>query len=190
MAEKKYQFGGYSTDSIDTDSTFQEYEEGDSFFYIENDIHECEISNKKVKYQIVIENLDFHQSTGEKNGDRYIVTLFLVPIFKSLSKSYKQSILDEFNEEEQKYYNKNYDMLTRDIFDYGFNIPLETQSARTEKEAEKLVEIAKAIIPCVTGLIGFVLDAPRNMIGNTGWDFLEDYCSDKDLLKLAMKRCQ
>lgn len=37
-------------------------------------------------------------------------------------------------------------------------------------------------------LIGFELDRYVNRIGNTGWDFLSDYCEDQDLIKLAIAR--
>jgi hypothetical protein len=57
-----------------------------------------------------------------------------------------------------------------------------------EDEVEHTIDSAMAVRHAVSGLIGFELDRHINAIGNTGWDYLSDYCEDQDLLQLAIAR--
>ena len=57
-----------------------------------------------------------------------------------------------------------------------------------ENEVEHVIKSAKATYTAVTGLIGFELDKMRNRIGNTGWDLLDEYCNDADILQVALNR--
>ena len=71
---------------------------------------------------------------------------------------------------------------------YGFGIPLHTVTVTDLDKVEHTVNSAIAVHYAVEGLIGFDLDKHINRLGSTGWDFLNDYCCDKDLIAVALDR--
>jgi len=52
----------------------------------------------------------------------------------------------------------------------GIEMPL----FKTEQEAREFCERKIRVLPVVFGLIGFILDAPVNRIGETGWEYLSN----------------
>ena len=78
--------------------------------------------------------------------------------------------------------------LLYDILVYGYKIALHTETTEDLNKVDHLIKSAVAVSPCVSGLIGFDLDRVFNRIGNTGWDFLSNYCENANLVQLAMNK--
>ena len=122
------------------------------------------------------------------DNETYYITMGVIPEFKELTEENRQTILSQYQQDEQAELLKDERQLLSDILDYGFDVPLHTVSTKDENEIDNLINSAIAVRQGVTGLIGFELDVPRNKLGNKGWDFLSEYCEGKNLLELALAR--
>ena len=122
------------------------------------------------------------------DNETYYITMGVIPEFKELTEKNRQTILSQYQQDEQAKLLKDEQQQLSDILDYGFDVPLHTVSTKDENEIDNLINSAIAVRHGVTGLIGFDLDVPRNKLGNTGWDFLSEYCEGKNLLELALAR--
>lgn len=180
----KYEFDGISTEVLDdkTKDSFSEYYET---VFIKSETFEVELSTKKVKLHTYIEHIDM--SEFEDDTDDQIITIGVVPDFKSLHKAKKENILDQFDEADREYYKHHANELTYDNYNYGYMIPLRSMTVKRD-EVEHTIDSAMAVHFAVEGLIGFELDKIKNKIGNTGWDFLDDYCLNKDPFKKILSK--
>lgn len=178
-----YEFDGISTEQFNEQDRelFTEYYDGT---LIEKDNFTVELDSKEVKLHLYIEHIDM--SEYEDSTDQ-IISIGVVPAFESLSEEHQQDILGQFTDEDQEYFKNHTDELLQDSISYGFGITLRSVTVQ-EDEVEHTIDSAIAVRHAVSGLIGFELDRHINAIGNTGWDFLSDYCEDQDLLGLAMAR--
>ena len=180
----------YKFDNMTTE-TFNENEKNNflEFDYentlVKKEFFTVELNNKKVKLHTYIKDIDMSEYD---NSNEHIIELGVMPDFKSLSKNKKEDILSQFTDDDKEYYKKNTNELLMDVLMQGYFITLHTETTTNENEVENLINSAIAVHHCVEGLIGFDLDKYQNRIGNTGWDYLEDFCNGKDLIKLAMKR--
>lgn len=176
-----------------TTETFNENEKNNFLEYdyenilIKKDFFTVELNNKRVKLHTYIKYIDMSEFADDDTNE-HIVELGIVPDFKSLSKNKKENILSQFTDEHKEYYKKNTNELLMDVFMQGYFITLHSEATTNKDDVENLINSAIAIHHCVEGLIGFELDRYQNRLGNTGWDYLENYCNGKDLTKLAMKR--
>jgi hypothetical protein len=118
----------------------------------------------------------------------HIITIGVVPAFESLTEKHQEDILSQFMEEDRVFYKNNTDALLFDIILYGFGITLRNETVENPEDVEDKVNSAIAVRHAVSGLIGFELDRYVNRIGNTGWDFLANYCNDEDLTANAMAK--
>ena len=181
----KYEFDGISTESFNPEDK-KEFEEHYDGTLIEKRPFEVELENKNINLHIFIQDTDM--SEYEDSTD-HIITIGVVPSFESLSDKSKEDILSQFIEEDREYFKEHTDELLMDNLSYGFSVPLHTVTVQPE-EVEHAIESAIAVRFGVSGLIGFELDRPRNMIGSTGWDLLNDYCCDIDFIKTTLNRYQ
>ena len=179
----KYEFNGISTEQYTDITDFIEYQ--DQGLIIETVPFMVELDGKDVELHLYIKNLDMGEY-GENTG--HIVSVGVIPAFDSLSKKNQDNILDQFMPEDRESMLENKDSLLFDIYLYGMHVCLRSQSEENEDKVEHLVNSAIATRGAVSGLIGFELDRYQNRIGNTGWDFLADFCEDKDLIATAMAR--
>ena len=179
----KYEFDGISTETCtEQDNKFVEVYEST---LISKEATTVELDDKEVQIHVYIEDTDM--SEYEDTQEHYI-TMGVVPSFNSLSEKHQQDILSQFSEEEQGYIKQDTYTLLNEAICYGFAIPLHTVKVENPDDVEHTIQSAKAVHTGVTGLIGFELDKHVNRIGNTGWDFLDDFCNDKDIIKLALNR--
>lgn len=116
------------------------------------------------------------------------ISIGVVPTFNSLNDKHKNDILSQYTADEKERMIANPTALLCDIMCYGFKLTLHTETTEDLNKVDHLIKSAVAVSPCVGGLIGFDLDRTFNRIGNTGWDFLSDYCEGADSLKLALDR--
>ena len=182
---KNYKFDNMTTETLNENDRqeFQEIEYENTL--VKTNPFIVELNNKKVKLHTYIKDTDMSEY-GDSN--EHIIELGVVPDFKSLSKNKKEDILSQYTDDDKEYYKKNTDALLMDVLMQGYFITLHTETTTDENEVENLINSAIAVHHCVEGLIGFDLDKYQNRLGNTGWDYLEDFCNGKDLIKLAMKR--
>ena len=145
-----------------------------------------ELDTKEIELHLFIEHLDMSEYTADCNTQE--ISIGVIPTFDSLSDNNKNRILREYSEEDREQYKANPTALLYDIMCYGFKLTLHTETTEDLNKVDHLIKSAVAVSPCVSGLIGFDLDRMFNRIGNTGWDFLSDYCEGADLMKLAIDK--
>lgn len=179
----KFEFNGISTEQYEDIKEFIEYQ--DRGLIIETVPFTVELENKEVELYLFIEDLDM--SEYDTTITDHVISIGVIPSFDSLSEKNKESILSEFMPEDRERMLEDKESLLFDIFLYGYHIALRSETVKQE-DAEKTVKSAIAVRSAVSGLIGFELDRYYNQMGNTGWDFLDSYCTDKDLLQMALSR--
>lgn len=178
----KFEFSGISTEQYEDIKEFIEYQ--DNGLIIETVPFTVELENKEVELYLYIEDLDMAEFDDTTD---HVVSIGIIPSFDSLSKDNQESILNQFMPEDRERMLEDKESLLFDIFLYGYHIALRSETVKQE-DSEKTVKSAIAVRSAVSGLIGFELDRYYNQIGNTGWDFLDSYCTDKDLLQMALSR--
>ena len=180
-----YEFDGITTEQFNE-------QDKDNFFitdytdqiFISKDTFTVELENKDVELHLFIEDLDMADYDDTTD---HSITMGVLPSFDSLSDKNKENILHQFNEEDREEVQKDPMALLREMLSYGFGIPLHSEQVESD-EVEYTVNSAIAVRFGVQGLIGFELDIPRNRIGCTGWDFLDDYCNDIPAIDKALAR--
>ena len=55
------------------------------------------------------------------------------------------------------------------------------------KDADAFVDAVMKIAPLIAGLIGFILDNPVNLIGNTGWDIIRLVVENYDYIGATLR---
>ena len=154
--------------------------------WISKEPFKVQLDTKEIELHLFIEYLDMSEYTADCNTQE--ISIGVIPTFNSLSDKHKNDLLRQFPEEDREQYKANPTSLLYDILVYGFKITLHTETTEDLNKVDHLIKSAVAVSPCVSGLIGFDLDKMQNRIGNTGWDFLSDYCEGADLIELAMDR--
>lgn len=170
----KYTFDNMSTNCEPQDNEFTEL---DNEITIANRPFKVELENKEVELYLYIECLDMSEYD---NSHDYVITMGVVPAFKDLSEKHQENILSQYSIEDRERIKADNLQLIEDTYNYGYYVPL--HSVTVTNEVEHAMKSAKATHGAVTGLIGIELDKMRNRIGNTGWDMLDDYCNDVDIL--------
>ena len=178
----KFEFSGMSTEQYNDIKEFIEYQ--DNGLIIETVPFTVELEDKEIELYLYIEDLDMSEFDTITD---HIVSIGVIPSFDSLSEKNKESILDQFMPEDRESMLEDKESLLFDIFLYGYHLALQSETVK-EEDAEHAVESAIAVRHAVSGLIGFELDRRMNMIGSTGWDFLEDFCCDKSFITAALNR--
>lgn len=179
----KYEFDGISTESFNPEDR-KEFEEFYDGTLIEKRPFEVELEEKNINLHIFIQDTDMSEY---EDTDDHIITIGVVPSFESLSEKNKESILSQFMEEDRKSMEEDTMGLLQENLCYGFSVPLHEITVKPE-EVEHAIESAIAVRFGISGLIGFELDRPRNRIGSTGWDILNDDCCDVDLVTATLSR--
>ena len=184
-AEKQYKFSTMTAEQFD-EKDMDNFTNHYDTVWISKEPFTVELDTKEIELHLFIEYLDMSEYTADCNTQE--ISIGVIPTFNSLSDKHKNDILSQFAEEDREQYKANPTSLLYDIMTYGFKITLHTETTENVDNVDHLIKSAVAVSPCVRGLIGFDLDRMFNRIGNTGWDFLSDYCEEADLLQLAMDR--
>lgn len=145
--------------------------------------HEEEGLNFKYKY--VIEVADGNTWDGEND---YYVGLSVVPTFDSLCNKKKENILDSACVEEC-------DVNIYDVFSKGYALSIGYEKYPTNdipmdehKEVMSALDSIASVFETINAMRDFYFDRYVNRIGNTGWDFLNDYINDIPFTDRLMKR--
>ena len=181
-----YEFNGISTEQFNpTDRTDKFYEMYDGTL-IEKEPFTVELENKDIELHLYIQDIDMAEY---EDSTDHIISVGVVPTLKSLSQSNQNSILEQYDiPEDREKLKEDIAWQLEDIISYGMGIELRSVTVSDLDKVEHTINSAIAIRHAISGLIGFELDRCKNAIGNTGWDFLEDYCEDKDLIQMAIAK--
>jgi hypothetical protein len=186
-----YTFGSVSTEKLidDVEKLFGDVEEWSSEqFYICKEVSTCYLDDKEIKYHLVINVIDL-ENYGCDGDTKYSISMNVVPTLESLSEKSKENILDPFVKGDRQYYIDNPDSLIPDIMSYGYSIPIDSETCiDDDNKLDIIIKTAMSVAGTYSDLIGFYLDKQVNIIGNTGWDFLAEYCNDLDTVKAAIDR--
>lgn len=183
--EKQYKFSAMTAERFN-EQDMDNFTNHFDTIWISKEPFTVELGTKKIKLHLFIEYLDMSECIADCNTQE--VSIGIVPTFDSLSEEHKNQILRDYTADEKKRMLANPAALLYDILVYGYKIALHTETTEDLNKVDHLIKSAVAVSPCVSGLIGFDLDRVFNRIGNTGWDFLSNYCENANLVQLAMNK--
>ena len=183
--EQQYKFSTMTAERFD-EKYMDNFTNHFDTIWISKEPFKVELDTKEIELHLFIEYLDMSEYMADCNTQE--ISIGVIPTFDSLSDNNKNRILREYSAEDREQYKANPTALLYDILSYGFKLTLHTETTEDLNKVDHLIKSAVAVSPCVSGLIGFDLDRMFNRIGNTGWDFLSDYCEGADLMKLAMDK--
>ena len=152
-----------------------QYDETDMFFAYSKETftHDFEEDNLNFKYKYVIE-------ADYCDGDIYYA-LYLVPMPDSLYKDKLESVLASFDIDAE-------DCSIYDVRSYGLGILFGSTKTDGENVNEDTIDAIANAMPTMDRLRGFYLDNIQNLIGNSGWDYLNEYINGIDATKVALDR--
>ena len=183
--EKQYKFSTMTAERFN-EQDMDNFTNHFDTIWISKEPFTVELDTKEIKLHLFIEYLDMSECIADCNTQE--VSIGIVPTFDSLSEEHKNQILSQYTADEKERMLANPAALLYDILVYGYKIALHTETTEDLNKVDHLIKSAVAVSPCVSGLIGFDLDRVFNRIGNTGWDFLSNYCENANLVQLAMNR--
>ena len=187
----KYNFAGVSTDEHRytlEDKFVERYNDGGEAYYVSKQTFNHVEDGLSFRYKYVIEVMDFREFCDE---DKVTVNLMIVPTLQSLSEKNRKSVVDQFGDDIPTF------DITEDIARYGLQVALGGEEFEVDDEDSDW-EDREEIRECLNGIAnifetinsmrGFWLDRIQNGIGNTGWDFLNDYINDQSFTEAAFNR--
>ena len=183
--EKQYKFSTMTAEQFN-EKDMDNFTNHFDTIWISKEPFTVELDTKKIKLHLFIEYLDMSECIADCNTQE--VSIGIVPTFDSLSEEHKNQLLSQYTADEKERMSANPAALLYDILVYGYKIALHTETTEDLNRVDHLIKSAVAVSPCVSGLIGFDLDRVFNRIGNTGWDFLSNYCENANLVQLAMNK--
>lgn len=183
-----------SIEKVNRDNFYSnEYSDNDVTFF-EKKVRKHRNDEVNFDYTYCVRVVDLYEATGDEefNGtdNQFYIEVLLVPMFKSLCKKYKDSVMSDYSgeatKEEIKEYGKSVSCLF-DTVDYGIGIRMAEESCNKE-DLEFKIDSALYFINMIDRFRGFALDRTWNMIGNNGWDSIKDYVKGVDTWKLLKER--
>lgn len=152
-----------------------QYDETDMFFAYSKETftHDFEENNLNFKYKYVIE-------ADYCDGDIYYA-LYLVPMPESLYKDKLESVLASFDIDAE-------DCSIYDVHSYGLGILFGSTKTNGENVNKDTIDAIANAMSTMDSLRGFYLDKFQNLIGNNGWDYLDEYINGVDATKVALDR--
>lgn len=198
--EYKHNFAGISSNG---DIPFNdEFDIVDDYGYelvaVSKDEYKCYLGSKTVNYRIAVR---FQNGSEFDMPGKMFVEVDLVPAFRSLHRKNRDDMIKnyayEYGSDPVKYGKKDDMRYYSDAVSYGMSVVLSNEEYDCDSEDEYdmiqnevMADISNTYI-CMTGLSGFFLDRPTNMLGMNGWDWLRQLCngvSMSTILKDIKKR--
>lgn len=183
--EKQYKFSTMTAERFN-EQDMDNFTNHFDTIWISKEPFTVELDTKEIKLHLFIEYLDMSECIADCNTQE--VSIGIVPTLDSLSEEHRNQILRDYTADEKERMLANPAALLYDILTYGYKITLHAETTEDLNKVDHLIKSAVAVSPCVSGLIGFDLDRVFNRIGNTGWDFLSNYCENANLVQLAMNK--
>ena len=149
-------------------------------------IHEDESFHTfKYKYLVEVMESEYMQDAGMDVEDgKVTILLSLVVLPESLSEKHLASVASFCGIDTK-------DVTIIDIYEYGLSCPIEDDEFNeSDYSVEDALDCAAEVIPSIDSLRGFYLDRPRNLIGTTGWDLLEDAIADENAYNRSLERAR
>lgn len=185
--EYKHTFAGISSNG---DVPFNEEfdivnEYDDETIAVSKNEYQCYLGSKTVNYRIGIRIQD---GAEFKQDGKMFVRVELVPAFRSLHREKRYELLKyygvDYGNDLSKYGKKDDMTYYSDAMQDGLSVILAKEEYKyngsldyARLQDDVLLDIANTY-SCMTGLSGFFLDRPTNMLGMTGWDWLRQYCNN------------
>lgn len=199
--EYKHTFAGVSSNgNTDWEKEFDiVYDCGTEMIAVSKDEYKCYLGEKTINYRIGVQ-LDDSEEFNNDDPTYIVASMYLIPAYRNLSRDNREDIIKFAGDSmiDLKKYGKKDDLTYyQDVISYGTTVFLASDSCNyTDRDdyEEKTNQIMNDIANTyngVTGLIGFYLDRPTNMIGMTGWDWLRMHCNGvkmKTIMKDLKKR--
>lgn len=185
--EYKHNFAGISSNgNVDFNDEFNIVNEYDGeTIAVSKQEYKCYLGEKTINYRIAVRVQDGAEFDQE---GKMFVEVDLVPAFRNLHRAKRDEIVKYYGmdyDENIATYGKKDDMTYYgDAVQDGLSVTLayEQYDYDDTKQYEKLQSNVMSDIAntysCMTGLSGFFLDRPTNMLGMTGWDWLRQYCNN------------
>ena len=143
--------------------------------------------DREVEFKLVVQAEDLYGLCGEDSCKGQVeIEVLLVPLAKYCSeKTLKRANTDEDRPTDEQ-----------DLYDYGCYVVMDREllegiEGDTPLDTEEVKDKIKAAVASMSfygGTCGFSLDRYQNLIGNTGWDYLNEWCKDIDMAKVAIER--
>lgn len=185
--EYKHTFAGISSNGdISFDKEFDivnEYD--DETIAVSKNEYKCYLGSKTINYRIAVRIQD--GAEFEQDGKMF-VEVDLVPAFRNLHRAKRDEIVKYYGmdyDENIATYGKKDDMTYySDAVQDGLSVTLAYEqydydgSLDHAQIQDKVLSDIANTYSCMTGLSGFFLDKPTNMLGMTGWDWLRQYCNN------------
>lgn len=189
----KYSFAGVSTDDDRytlEDKFVEYYNDGGEAYYVSKQTFNHVEDGLSFRYKYMIEVVDFREFCDE---NKITVNLFIVPTLWSLSQNKRDNVLSDFGSDIPK------SDLTPDILRTGYGVSLggevfevgdydDDPDWESRDDIRDCLNVVANVFETINAMRGFWLDRVQNRIGNTGWDFLNDYINDKPFMEVAIQR--
>lgn len=165
---KNYTLDSAVSDTIDWCS--------ESFWY-SKDTYKVELDDREVEFRLCVSATDYYEMCGDEPEGQVAVDIELVPVPSAFDKSKLESIAHSAGVDVDE-------VTLNDVRGYGCYLrlageTLEGLDEKTKMDSDELLDKVRTASYFFDTfgriMIGFYLDRRQNMLGNTGWDFLEDY---------------
>ena len=153
----------------------------ESFWY-SKDTYKVELDDREIEFRLCVSATDYYEMCGDDDvAGQVAVDIELVPVPSAFDKSKLESIA----------YSSGVDVdevTLSDIREYGCYIRLACETLeglddKTKMNSDELLDKVRTASYFFDTFgrisIGFALDRRQNLIGNSGWDFLEEYVKDE-----------
>ena len=183
----KHEIFGISTDmDIKFDEKFEViYDNSERMIAQSKETFTHEEEGFNFKYKYVVDVIDGCTWDGE---DVYYIDFVLVPTYDSLGEKHKKSVLSSACVDEC-------DVNIYDVLADGVSLFLGSETFSTNdvpmdenEEVMGALDSIASVFELINSIRGFYFDRYVNKIGNTGWDFLNDYINDIPFTDSLMKR--
>ena len=160
-------------------------------FWYSKDTYKVELDDREVEFRLCVSATDYYEMCGDDElAGQVAVDIELVPLPSAFDKSKLESIARSCGVDVDE-------VTLSDIRGYGCYLRLagevlEGLDDKTKMASDELldkVRTATYFFDMFGGImIGFALDRRQNVIGNTGWDFLEEYITDDPRILITRAR--
>ena len=172
-------------DDFDLDKVIEyNYDDGDRRILWSRETFKCYLDNDKpIEFKLVLQVDDLGALCGLKGKVDFEVLLVPLPKYctkKTLDNAASDNTPADI--QDLYYYGCTVLMAQDELNDVDGDEPLGTDVIKDK------ITAGVACMGCIGHLCGFYLDEFKNRIGNTGWDYLNDWCNGVDSTKAALDR--
>lgn len=177
--EDDFSLAKYVTDDYDTGA--------ESRVLWGKETYKCELDDKEIEFKLCVQVEDLYGLCGDDSAKGQVdIEVLLVPLAKCCT----QKTLDKANNGDGAATTE------QDLLDYGCYVVMARELLKgidgdEPLDSQLVVDKVKVAAKCLQfygGTCGFYLDRYQNRIGSTGWDYLNEWCSDIDSCKAALDR--